>query len=96
LDEGCISDRLLSDRFVCLVRAGHSIAGTRLTKSSMMELRYVYASTGAPSHQLTEQWLSEIGVDRQIVLRVVHFTVAPEIMKPPIWPSFFLKALPGA
>lgn len=81
LERDVTSQRLFTDSFVCLVRAGHPIAQTRLTDKSLAKLSYVYASTNATGHQLAEQWLTEIGIKRQIVLRLGHFTVAPSVVR---------------
>ena len=84
LQRDIVSERLFTDSFVCLVRAGHPITRARLTEAKLGKilttLGYVYASSSATGHQLTEQWLTEIGVNRQIVLRLGHFTIAPSVV----------------
>ena len=74
------SDYLFTDTFVCLVRAGHPIVAASGAEADLGSLRYVYASTTATGHQLAERWLTEIGVKRQIALRLGHFTVAPSVV----------------
>jgi len=81
LEVGCISERLFSDEHVCLVRAGHPLKGKRVSKAALATLRYVYPSTNATGHSMIEQWLGELGVQRDVILRLPHFTVAPEIIK---------------
>jgi DNA-binding transcriptional LysR family regulator len=81
LEEGCVTEVLFSDSFVCMMRAGHPAAETPLTAASLGELRYVYANTTATGHQMIEQWLSDIGVRRQTGLRLAHFALAPEIVR---------------
>lgn len=84
LERDIISQSLFTDSFVCLVRAGHPITRVPTTKAKpsndLTTLGYVYASTSATGHQLTEQWLTDIGVKRQIVLRLGHFTIAPSVV----------------
>jgi DNA-binding transcriptional LysR family regulator len=81
LAEGCVSDTLFSDEHVCLIRAGHPLTTKKPSKGDLASLRYVYASTNATGHRLIEQWLAELGMEREIVLRLPHFTVAPEIVR---------------
>jgi DNA-binding transcriptional LysR family regulator len=81
LEEGCIGDTLFSDEHVCLVRAGHPLKGKTASKQDLAGLRYVYASTNATGHRMIEQWLAELGMERDIVLRLPHFIVAPEIVR---------------
>jgi DNA-binding transcriptional LysR family regulator len=81
LDDGCVTDPLFSDGFVCLVRAGHPSARKSLSVPVLRALRYVYADTNATGHQMIEQWLSDSGIKRQIGLRIAHFTAAPEIVR---------------
>jgi len=81
LEEGCIGDTLFSDEHVCLVRAGHPLKGKKASKQDLAGLRYVYASTNATGHRMIEQWLAELGMERDIVLRLPHFIVAPEIVR---------------
>jgi DNA-binding transcriptional LysR family regulator len=81
LEDGCITNPLFSDRFVCLVRTGHAAASAPLTVPALEELRYVFANTSATGHHMIEQWLSDIGIKRKVGLRIAHFTVAPEIVR---------------
>ncbi|MFL9924075.1 LysR family transcriptional regulator [Herbaspirillum lusitanum] len=79
----CHSRPLMTDSFVALVRAGHAhaIAGSKLTPEQFRELRFIYAATEAPGHQRVEKWLDENAIQRNIALRLAHFTLAPEIVR---------------
>ena len=79
LDEGCVSERLFTDGFVCLVRAGHPAAGAPLTPEGLAALRFVQAD-GAAGHRMVEQHLDSLGITRRPAVRTAHFTVAPEIV----------------
>lgn len=81
LERDVTSRRLFTDGFVCLVRAGHAVTRAPVTDASLAGLGYVYASSNATGHQLTEQWLTERGIKRQIVLRLGHFTMAPSVVR---------------
>lgn len=79
-EEGAIGRYLFTDAFVCLVRAEHPI--TRASGApDLGALKYVYASTNASGHHHAERWLTEIGLKRQVALRLGHFTVAPSVVR---------------
>ncbi len=81
LEDDIDSYQLMTDTFVCLVRAGHPVTRSKTTPQSLTELEYVYADTNATGHRLIEQWLTETGFKRQIVLQSGHFTVAPSVVR---------------
>ncbi|MDR5753316.1 MULTISPECIES: LysR family transcriptional regulator [unclassified Caballeronia] len=80
LDAGCVSQTLFVDEHVCVVRAGHPLRKTKPSREDLSALRYVYASTNATGHRMVEQWLDELNLKRDVVLRLPHFVVAPEIV----------------
>ncbi|MDR5759373.1 LysR family transcriptional regulator [Caballeronia sp. LZ035] len=80
LDAGCVSQTLFVDEHVCVVRAGHPLRKTRPSREDLATLRYVYASTNATGHRMVEQWLDDLELKRDVVLRLPHFVVAPEIV----------------
>ncbi len=81
LAEGCISELLFTDRYICMVRAGHPLARGALTKAGLARLQYAYASTDTTGHNGIEQLLREHGVTREVVLHLTHFTIAPEVVR---------------
>ena len=81
LDPGCVSKTLFVDEHVCVVRAGHPLQTPAPTKEDLAGLRYVYASTNATGHRMVEQWLEDLNLKRDVVLRLPHFVVAPEIVR---------------
>jgi DNA-binding transcriptional LysR family regulator len=68
------------DEHVCVVRAGHPLRKAKPSREDLSALRYVYASTNATGHRMVEQWLDELNLKRDVVLRLPHFVVAPEIV----------------
>jgi DNA-binding transcriptional LysR family regulator len=80
LDTNCVSQTLFVDEHVCVVRAGHPLRKAKPTREDLSALRYVYASTNATGHRMVEQWLDELNLKRDVVLRLPHFVVAPEIV----------------
>jgi DNA-binding transcriptional LysR family regulator len=81
LDPSCVSKTLFVDEHVCVVRADHPLRKQKPTKEDLAGLRYVYASTNATGHRMVEQWLEELNLKRDVVLRLPHFVVAPEIVR---------------
>jgi DNA-binding transcriptional LysR family regulator len=80
LDAGCVSQTLFVDEHVCVLRASHPLRKPKPTREDLAALRYVYASTNATGHRMVEQWLDELNFKRDVVLRLPHFVVAPEIV----------------
>jgi DNA-binding transcriptional LysR family regulator len=79
-DQDCMSVDTFSDRYICLVRAGHPIVKSRLNRASFSKLRFFYARTTSSVHQLAEQWLADENARPLIAVRG-HFTTAPEIVR---------------
>lgn len=77
----CASHMLFQDHHVCMVRAGHPHPTDVLTTDDVRRLHYVFANSDATGHHMLEQWLFDLAINRDIVLRLPHFTVAPEILR---------------
>jgi DNA-binding transcriptional LysR family regulator len=79
-DKDLAGINIVNDRYICLVRANHPIAKSRLTRSSFSKLRFFFARTTSSVYQLAEQWLADEAARPQIAVRG-HFTTAPEIVR---------------
>ena len=79
-DKDLVSIDIVKDRYICLVRANHPIAKSKLTRSNFSKLRFFFARTTSTVYQLAEQWLADEAVRPQIAVRG-HFTTAPEIVR---------------
>jgi DNA-binding transcriptional LysR family regulator len=79
-DKELISIDVFNDRYICLVRANHPIAKSRLTRSNFSKLRFFFARTTSSIYQLAEQRLADEDARPQIAVRG-HFTTAPEIVR---------------
>jgi DNA-binding transcriptional LysR family regulator len=79
-DKDLMSIDILNDRYICLVRANHPIAKSRLTRSNFSKLRFFFARTKSSVYQLAEQWLADEATRPRIAVRG-HFTTAPEIVR---------------
>jgi DNA-binding transcriptional LysR family regulator len=77
----CEGTPLFDDDYVCMVRAAHPLTRRRLSVEDMSALRYVFAVSNATGHGVAEDAFAALGIERDIVLRLPHFTVAPEIVR---------------
>jgi DNA-binding transcriptional LysR family regulator len=79
-DKELASIDVFNDRYICLVRANHPIAKSKLTRANFLKLRFFFARTTSSIYQLAEQRLA--GQDaRPLVAARGHFTTAPEIVR---------------
>jgi DNA-binding transcriptional LysR family regulator len=81
IDRECVGYPLFDDRYVCMVRSGHPFGRARLTKANFGKLGYINAGVSWPGQQMVEQWLADAGIKRQIVIKLGHITVAPEVVR---------------
>jgi DNA-binding transcriptional LysR family regulator len=79
-DKDLTSINIVKDRYICLVRANHPIAKSKLTRSNFSQLRFFFARMTSTVHQLAEQWLADEAARPRIAVRG-HFTTAPEIVR---------------
>jgi DNA-binding transcriptional LysR family regulator len=79
-DKDCISVDTFTDRYVCMVRAGHSLARAKITRTHFSKLRFFFARTTSSIYQLAEQRLTDEDARPRIAVRG-HFTTAPEIVR---------------
>lgn len=80
LDDECVGELMLRDDFVCLLRGGHPLADVALDEAALAGLRYVHAVSPATGHGVAEAALRQAGIQRQLAVRIPHFTVCPHIV----------------
>lgn len=90
LQAGFYQQRLFTDSYVCLVRAGHPRIGDFISTEQYQTESHVLIEAGGSRYRnvnlqtstttLIEQHLSEIGMMRKVALRVPHFIVVPDIV----------------
>src|SRR6185369_960807 len=71
---------LFRDPYVCLMRADHPAARTRLTKKAFLDASHALVSYKG-GHRVIEEALERAGLARKIALRVPHFTVVPMVLE---------------
>lgn len=81
LSADCLSQTLFHDDYVCMLRSGHPLGKRALTREALGHLRYVVSDSGATGHGLTEKWLRQLNIERNVVLKLPHFTAAPETVR---------------
>ncbi|MGO4852923.1 LysR family transcriptional regulator [Phaeovulum sp. W22_SRMD_FR3] len=72
---------LMFDRFVCLLAAGHPLAGKVLTPDDFPRLRFVDVALHATGYKTIEAGLQELGVRRNAAVILEHFTIVPEVVR---------------
>jgi DNA-binding transcriptional LysR family regulator len=77
----CEGTALFDDDYVCMVRAAHPLIKRHLSVEDMRALRYVFAVSNTTGHGVAEDAFAALGIERDIVLRLPHFTIAPEIVR---------------
>ncbi|WP_342133048.1 LysR family transcriptional regulator [Hydrogenophaga sp. OTU3427] len=74
------SSLLFKEHYVGLMSATHPGIGGEMTLSQFLTARHVMVSSPRSGHALVEERLAQLGIHRNIVARVPHFTVLPELL----------------
>ncbi|MBB5210797.1 LysR family transcriptional regulator [Microbulbifer hydrolyticus] len=73
--------RLVADRYQCMVRPDHPLAGEpSLTLDQYLELEHIHVSSRRSGPGLADIALNKLGRRRKIRLRVQHYRVAPLVV----------------
>ncbi len=81
LSADCKNHTLFYDEYICMLRKGHLFSRQPLTMESMMKLRYIYTASNSTGHKLAENVFRKAGLNRDIAVRLPHFTSAPNIVR---------------
>lgn len=73
------SSPLMSQRFVCMLRKDHPIAGKALTLENYLALGHIHVSSRREGLGYVDAMLHKMGKQRKIQMRVQHYMVAPLI-----------------
>lgn len=74
------SAHLFKEHYVCLMSASHPSIGSEMSLSQFLTARHVMVSSPRSGHALVEEGLAQLGIHRNIVAKVPHFTVLPELL----------------
>ncbi|MET3107999.1 DNA-binding transcriptional LysR family regulator [Oxalobacteraceae bacterium GrIS 2.11] len=70
---------LMSERYVCMLRKGHPLAGQPLTLESYLALEHIHISSRREGLGHVDAALAKLGKTRKIQMRVQHYMMAPRI-----------------
>lgn len=77
---GFYRERLLSHRFVCLLRADHPVQDKQLSLERFLALDHAAVRAEGRSQEIFEKYLERLRIERRIVLRTPHFMSIPGII----------------
>jgi DNA-binding transcriptional LysR family regulator len=78
---GIRMQRLVSDRFVCVVREGHPLVKKRLSLDEFVSLPHALVAPRGESGSIVDTALESLGRKRSVAVEVPHFLVAPHIVR---------------
>jgi len=78
---GIRAQKVIEDRFVCVVREGHPTVKKRLELDSFCELPHALVAPRGQGGGIVDTALAKLGRQRRVALQVAHFLVAPHIVR---------------
>lgn len=79
--QGIRVQRLISDRFVCVVRDDHPVAKKRLSLEDFVALPHALVAPRGASGGIVDTALARMGKQRRVAIQVPHFLVAPHVVR---------------
>lgn len=76
-----LSEPLMDDRMVCVMRAGHPLAGRPLTLEAFVGLSHMKVSMSPTDSRFVDDVLARLGRQRRVALNVPHWLVVPDILR---------------
>lgn len=89
----CHGETLLSDRLVCLLRAGHPALDAEWTQQAFAGLGFLDVGRDATGHHMAREKLAELGFEHRVVARLEHFTVLPEVVRRTNYAALFPQSV---
>ncbi len=80
LQAGFFQQHLFTQRYVCLMRSGHALAGRRLSLKDFTAAEHVVVVAAGTGHHEADDWLAEQGIVRRVRLVVPHFVAIGHIL----------------
>jgi DNA-binding transcriptional LysR family regulator len=77
---GVLSRRLFDERFVCVVRKGHPLAGEELTLARYAAADHALISPRGKKGGFLDEALARFGLSRRVAVMVPHFVIAPHLV----------------
>lgn len=79
--QGIRFHRILSDRFVCVVREDHPVVKKRLALEEFCALRHALVAPRGNAGSIVDTALAALGKKRRVAVEVPHFLVAPHVVR---------------
>ncbi|MFV0387082.1 LysR substrate-binding domain-containing protein [Paracoccus sp. (in: a-proteobacteria)] len=89
----CRGTVLLTDRLVCLLRAGHPALARDWSREAFGRLSFLDVGRAATGHRMARDLLEQQGVPYPIKARLEHFTVLPEIVRRTDYAAIFPRSV---
>jgi DNA-binding transcriptional LysR family regulator len=80
LETGIHKRRLFTQHYVCVMRAGHPLAGQELTAELFQRQQHLLTEYSGSGHQVLERGLIDAGVRNQIKVRLPQYLSAPHFV----------------
>lgn len=80
LQAGFFQQRLFKQRYVCLMRSQHPLAGKRLSLKDFSSAGHVVVVAAGTGHHEVDVWLEQRGIRRDVQLTVPHFVAIGHIL----------------
>ena len=77
---GIYARKLFDERFVCVVRRGHPLAGKRLTLARFVAASHALISPRGKEGGFVDDALAALGMSRRVAVAVPHFLIAPHVV----------------
>ena len=78
---GAYSLRLMTERFVCLLRKEHPLAGRRLTLEQFTSYPHALVSPGGKAGSAVDKALAKLGRKRRVAVMIPHFLAVQHIVE---------------
>lgn len=92
-NSACVGTRVLDDRLICLLRAGHPALKGDWTEQSFADLAFLDVSSAATGHRMARDLLEERRVTYRVRARLEHFTVLPEVVRRTDYAAIFPRSV---
>jgi len=80
LQAGFHQQKLFTEHYVCLMRAGHPRIQRKLTRAQLVNEKHVAVMTSGTAHWMLDKAIEDAGVSRQVALWVPSFLALEEII----------------
>ena len=89
----------MRDRMVCVMRASHAAAGTKMSMKTFLAARQLRVSMSPTDVRFVDDILAKRGVTRNVALNVPHWLIVPHVLERTdliaVMPRRLAQALPS-